>query len=183
MKKSMIISIVSLLVIMLLSACATQERTIPITELNTSTEDNEGVQILVEESEDDLPFEVQIDKTALQDRQEEQALAEESEDGVPFEVLIDTIALESRQEEQTQVFIYTELTDWSYSVQAENGRISNIGKNSFDYSVPKDKEQIEDTITIQFVNRENGKQYNCFFSLIFNTIPIYSSITVIDTVA
>lgn len=175
----MLISIVSLFVIMLFSACATQERTIPMTELNTSTEDNEEVQILVEESEDNLPFEVQIDKAALQNRQEEQtneeeqALVEESEDGLPFEVLIDTAALEIRKEEQTQVFIYTELTDWSYSVQAENGRISHIGKNSFDYSVPKDKEQREDTITIQFVNKENGKQYNCFFSLIFDTIPTY----------
>ncbi|MFR6229130.1 MAG: hypothetical protein ACLUNJ_23185 [Enterocloster sp.] len=97
--------------------------------------------------------------------------SENAETDPPFNVLIDKTILETRQSKQATVLIDTELTDWSYTVQAEHGSITNVGENSFDYSIPKDIEQIEDTITIQFSDEENKRTYKCQIPLHFPVSP------------
>lgn len=97
--------------------------------------------------------------------------SENAETGPPFNVLIDKTILETRQSKQTTVLIDTELTNWSYTAQAEYGSITNVGEKSFDYSIPKDIEQIEDTITIQFSDKENKRTYKCQIPLHFPVSP------------
>ena len=140
-KKSSLLSIIIgiMLVTTIITACAT---TAPNTqEKNTVSSQSEGdTEILSETTLDSTPFEVQIDKTSLQ----------------------------IRKEKETTIFIITDVADWSYTASATNGKISNIGDSSFTYTVPKNEEEKEDTITILISDYENGKQYEYNIPLIFS---------------
>lgn len=86
-------------------------------------------------------------------------------DSTPFEVQIDKTALQTGKETETKVMIKTNLTDWSYTVSSEKGKLSDINKNSFVYRVPKDER--EDTIKIKLSDYENGTSYEYTIPLIF----------------
>lgn len=97
----------------------------------------------------------------------------------PFNVQIDKTSLEIRKEKEVTVIISTDLTEWSYSASAENGTVSNIQKNSFTYTTPKDESTRTDTILIQLSDYENGRLYKynipLFFALTSETISISSN--------
>ena len=76
-------------------------------------------------------------------------ISEGALDRIPFEVLMDKPSLENGKEKETTVTIVTDIEDWDYTVSSENGKISSIEANSFVYTVPKDENEREDTITIQ----------------------------------
>lgn len=67
----------------------------------------------------------------------------------PFHIKVtDRASLENRRINHTRVFIKTELADWSYSVRAEYGTVSEITSNSFLYTSPQDQKQLRDLLTI-----------------------------------
>ena len=92
-------------------------------------------------------------------------LNSESLGSSPFEILIDKTALQIGKQKETKVIIDTDLTDWSYTVSSEKGKISEKNKNSFSYKVPKDERN--DTIKIQLSDYENGRSYEYTIPLIF----------------
>lgn len=61
---------------------------------------------------------------------------ETMEDSSPFEVQIDKSTLENRKEKEATVIIFTEISDWSYTAYAKNGKVSNLSDSSFTYTVP-----------------------------------------------
>lgn len=83
---------------------------------------------------------------------------------------IDKPALQNGREKETTVVITTEIEDWEYTASVVNGKISNYSSTSFTYTVPKDEEIREDTITILLSDYENGKQYEYSIPLIFSKI-------------
>ena len=91
-------------------------------------------------------------------------------DRIPFEVLMDKSSLENGKEKETTVTIVTDIEDWDYTVLSENGKISSIEANSFVYTVPKDENEREDTITIQLSDNDNGTSYEYTIPLIFSDI-------------
>ena len=91
-------------------------------------------------------------------------------DRIPFEVLMDKPSLENGKEKETTVTIVTDIEDWDYTVSSENGKISSIEANSFVYTVPKDENEREDTITIQLSDNDNGTSYEYTIPLIFSDI-------------
>ena len=91
-------------------------------------------------------------------------------DRIPFEVLMDKSSLENGKEKETTVTIVTDIEDWDYTVSSENGKISSIEANSFVYTVPKDENEREDTITIQLSDNDNGTSYEYTIPLIFSDI-------------
>lgn len=91
-------------------------------------------------------------------------------DRIPFEVLMDKSSLENGKEKETTVTIVTDIEDWDYTVSSENGKISSIEANSFVYTVPKDENEREDTITIQLSDNDNGTSYEYTIPLIFPDI-------------
>ncbi len=97
-------------------------------------------------------------------------ISEEALDRIPFEVLMDKPSLENGQEKETTVIIVTDIEDWDYTVLSENGKISSIEANSFVYTVPKDENEREDTITIQLSDNDNGTSYEYTIPLIFPDI-------------
>ena len=90
---------------------------------------------------------------------------------MPFDVYIDKGALRRGKVKKAIAIIDTELTNWEYSVQAEFGTISNIGQDSFEYTRPKNEKQYEDTITVQFADKENKRIYQSVISLVFPISP------------
>ena len=97
-------------------------------------------------------------------------ISEGALDRIPFEVLMDKPSLENGQEKETTVTIVTDIEDWDYTVSSENGKISSIEANSFVYTVPKDVNEREDTITIQLSDNDNGTSYEYTIPLIFPDI-------------
>lgn len=91
-------------------------------------------------------------------------------DRIPFEVLMDKSSLENGKEKETTVTIVTDIEDWDYTVLSENGKISSIEANSFVYTVPRDENEREDTITIQLSDNDNGTSYEYTIPLIFSDI-------------
>ena len=91
-------------------------------------------------------------------------------DRIPFEVLMDKSSLENGKEKEATVTIVTDIEDWNYTVSSENGKISSIEANSFVYTVPKDENEREDTITIQLSDNDNGTSYEYTIPLIFPDI-------------
>ena len=91
-------------------------------------------------------------------------------DRIPFEVLMDKSSLENGKEKETTVTIVTDIEDWDYTVSSENGKISSIEANSFVYTVPRDENEREDTITIQLSDNDNGTSYEYTIPLIFSDI-------------
>ena len=91
-------------------------------------------------------------------------------DRIPSEVLMDTSSLEHGKDKETTVTIVTDIEDWDYTVSSENGKISSIEANSFVYTVPKDENEREDTITIQLSDNDNGTSYEYTIPLIFSDI-------------
>ena len=87
-------------------------------------------------------------------------------DSIPFDIQIDKTALQIRKEKETRVIIKTNLTDWSYTVSSEKGKISEINKNSFIYKSPKD--EMYDTIKVLLSDYENGISYEYTIPLIFS---------------
>lgn len=90
----------------------------------------------------------------------------------PFLVAIDKTAIETRKEKETTVFIVTELEDWDFTVSTQYGKISNIGKNSFDYIAPEDEEILEDAITIFLTDKDSGISYNWNIPIMFSSTKI-----------
>ena len=97
-------------------------------------------------------------------------ISEEALDRIPFEILMDKSSLENGKEKETTVTIVTDIEDWDYTVSSENGKISSIEANSFVYTVPKDENEREDTITIQLSDNDNGTSYEYTIPLIFPDI-------------
>ena len=97
-------------------------------------------------------------------------ISEEALDRIPFEVLMGKPSLENGQEKETTVIIVTDIEDWDYTVLSENGKISSIEAYSFVYTVPKDENEREDTITIQLSDNDNGTSYEYTIPLIFPDI-------------
>lgn len=89
----------------------------------------------------------------------------ESLEPFPFDVKIDKPSLELEKVDETRVFIFTELTEWSYTVQAEYGKISEKKVDSFVYTKPKDKDQKEDIITLDLIDGENNVHYKLVIPL------------------
>ena len=83
---------------------------------------------------------------------------------------MDKPSLENGKEKETTVTIVTDIEDWDYTVSSENGKISSIEANSFVYTVPKDENEREDTITIQLSDNDNGTSYEYTIPLIFPDI-------------
>lgn len=129
---------------LLLSSCSSPKTTeyVNHTEAESKMEHTEEIEITeTEDASVSMPFEVQIDKTALQ----------------------------IRKEKETTVIITSSVADWAFEVSAENGKISDMGKNSFTYTVPKDEDEREDTITIRLMDYENGALYRYKIPLIFSS--------------
>ena len=97
-------------------------------------------------------------------------ISEEALDRIPFEILMDKSSLENGKEKETTVTIVTDIEDWDYTVSSENGKISSIEANSFVYTVSKDENEREDTITIQLSDNDNGTSYEYTIPLIFPDI-------------
>ena len=97
-------------------------------------------------------------------------ISEGALDRIPFEVLMDKPSLENGKEKETTVTIVTDIEDWDYTVSSENGKISSIEANSFVYTVPRDENEREDTITIQLSDNDNGTSYEYTIPLIFSDI-------------
>lgn len=97
-------------------------------------------------------------------------ISEGALDRIPFEVLMDKPSIENGKEKETTVTIVTDIEDWDYTVSSENGKISSIEANSFVYTVPKDENEREDTITIQLSDNDNGTSYEYTIPLIFPDI-------------
>lgn len=97
-------------------------------------------------------------------------VTEATGESLPFEVQIDKSALQIGREKETTVVITTEIENWDYTASVVNGKISNYSSTSFTYTVPKDEEVREDTITILLSDYENGKQYEYSIPLIFSKI-------------
>lgn len=95
---------------------------------------------------------------------------ETMEDSSPFEVQIDKSTLENRKEKEATVIIFTEISDWSYTAYAKNGKVSNLSDSSFTYTVPQDEKIKEDTITVLLSDNENDKKYEWSIPLIFLTL-------------
>lgn len=91
-----------------------------------------------------------------------------SSDALAFEVQIDKDSLQNKKVQKTTAIIFTESTDWEYNVEAECGKISNIGKNTFDYTAPKNEK--EDTITVQISDNQKGTQYKWVIPLVFSNL-------------
>lgn len=98
---------------------------------------------------------------------------EESYDTIPFTVIADTRSLELLQEDTITVLITSEVNDWDYSVETVSGKISNILPASFDYtrSINDTQETQKDEITIKFMDKENGRNYEYVIPLLFKKIP------------
>lgn len=94
-------------------------------------------------------------------------VSQETSDIMPFEVVIDKSSLESGKENETTVVISADTEDWDYAASAENGKISNVEANSFVYTVPKDEDKREDTITIQLSDYDSGVSYEYNIPLFF----------------
>ena len=97
-------------------------------------------------------------------------ISEEALDRIPFEILMHKSSLENGKEKETTVTIVTDIEDWDYTVSSENGKISSIEANSFVYTVPRDENEREDTITIQLSDNDNGTSYEYTIPLIFSDI-------------
>lgn len=95
---------------------------------------------------------------------------ETMEDSSPFEVQIDKSTLENRKEKEATVIIFTEISDWSYTAYAKNGKVSNLSDSSFTYTVPQDEKIKEDTITVLLSDNENDKKYEWSIPLVFLTL-------------
>ncbi len=84
----------------------------------------------------------------------------------PFEVILDKNALESLKDEKATIKIVSELEEWTFYVETENGKISNKTTNSFDYEHIKE-DTVEDTIIIYFTDNKTAKKYEYTIPLIF----------------
>lgn len=96
----------------------------------------------------------------------EEVNTEDDFDSIPFSVLADLSSLKLSQVETTTISIVTEVTDWDYYVETENGKISNKLSASFDYT-RSGEEILKDTITIYFTDKEAGKSYKYTIPLFF----------------
>lgn len=113
----------------------------------------------------------EYDISSKEAENEERTLSKKSALDVPFHVEMDKNALQIGLVNQTTVTIFTEITDWTYSVKADYGKILNIKEKSFDYIKPKDEKQYEDTITVYFTDKENKRTYECVIPLNFPIPP------------
>lgn len=93
---------------------------------------------------------------------EETTVAEDS--STPFQVLMDKSALQSGRETAVRVFISTDLEKWSYTAQAQYGKITEIGPDSFLYTRPG-ADKREDMITVSLTDEENGKMHRMVIPL------------------
>lgn len=84
----------------------------------------------------------------------------------PFQVVVDKTALETGQSEKVTCYVVSTVDDFSYSVFAENGKISNKHSSSFDYSRPR--EGVTDSINIECTDRTTGREYSFSITLIFS---------------
>lgn len=73
-------------------------------------------------------------------------------ESLPFQVVVDKTSLETGQSEKVTCYVVSAVDDFSYSVFAENGKISNKHLSSFDYSKPGE----ELTDTWRWVHRNGG---------------------------
>lgn len=63
-------------------------------------------------------------------------------ESLPFQVVVDKTSLETGQSEKVTCYVVSAVDDFSYSVFAENGKISNKHLSSFDYSKPGDRKSV-----------------------------------------
>lgn len=91
---------------------------------------------------------------------------ESSLDSIPFTVSADVTSLKLSKVETITISIFTEINDWDYYVETENGKISNKLSASFDYT-RSNEDTLVDTITIFFTDKETGKSYKYTIPLIF----------------
>lgn len=92
---------------------------------------------------------------------------EDSSETLPFQVEIDKTSLQIRKEKEATATILTKLDEWGFTAQTKYGKISNIGKDSFDYIAPKDEEKLEDVIVIFLTDYNSGTRYECSIPIIF----------------
>ncbi|MDO4340337.1 MAG: hypothetical protein Q4C91_19980 [Eubacteriales bacterium] len=89
-------------------------------------------------------------------------------ESLPFQVVMDKTSLETGKSEKVTCYVVSAVDDFSYSVFAENGKISNKHLSSFDYSRPR--EELTDTINIECTDRTTGREYSISITLFFQTI-------------
>lgn len=99
----------------------------------------------------------------------EEESTESDLDSIPFTVLADLSSLEFSQGETITILIATEVIDWDYYVETENGIISNKLSTSFDYT-RSSKDTWEDTIIIYFTDKGTGKRYKDTIPLVFKNV-------------
>lgn len=158
--KVKVIAIMLMLCSMLLCACSTN---------NTTANEKKEVVESAQESTIASERETQSIETGSEEL-ETVKVTEATEESLPFKVQIDKPALQNGREKETTVVITTEIEDWEYTASVVNGKISNYSSTSFTYTVPKDEEIREDTLTILLSDYENGKQYEYNIPLIFSKI-------------
>lgn len=86
-------------------------------------------------------------------------------ESLPFQVVVDKTSLETGQSEKVTCYVVSAVDDFSYSVFAENGKISNKYSSSFDYSRPRKNLQTQSTSSVQ-IERQDGNTLSllrCFF--------------------
>ena len=96
-------------------------------------------------------------------------------ESLPFQVVVDKTSLETGQSEKVTCYVVSAVDDFSYSVFAENGKISNKYSSSFDYSRPR--EEFTDTINIECTDRTTGREYSFSITLFFLD---HTSVNVLD---
>lgn len=83
-----------------------------------------------------------------------------------FQVVMDKTSLETGKSEKVTCCVVSAVDDFSYSVFAENGKISNKHSSSFDYSRPG--EGFTDTINIKCTDKTTGREYSFSITLFFS---------------
>lgn len=96
-------------------------------------------------------------------------------ESLPFQVMVDKTYLETGRSEKVTCYVVSAVDDFSYSVFAENGKISNKYSSSFDYSRPR--EEFTDTINIECTDRTTGREYSFSITLFFLD---HTSVNVLD---
>lgn len=145
-----------------------------LTSCNTKHENFSSKEIVNEH--DSIVMEEETSET----ESEGMVISEDNLNEIPFYVDIDKTALQAGLVSQVTATINTELSDWEYHVKADYGKIQNINKYTFDYIKPKDEQQYKDVLTVYFTDKENKRNYEAVIPLDFpfpwNTVrevPLY----------
>ncbi|RHP57826.1 hypothetical protein DWZ16_10300 [Clostridium sp. AF29-8BH] len=158
--KVKVIAIMLMLCSMLLCACSTN---------NTTANEKKEVVESAQESTIASERETQSIETGSEEL-ETVKVTEATEESLPFKVQIDKPALQNGREKETTVVITTEIEDWEYTASVVNGKISNYSSTSFTYTVPKDEEIREDTLTIYYPIMKMVNNTNTVFPLSFQKL-------------